>query len=960
MKLGEKLYGFTVESEEYINEERATLYIARHESGARLAHLAREDENKTFAIAFPTLPDDDTGVFHILEHSVLCGSDAFPVKEPFVELLKSSLNTFLNALTYQDRTVYPVSSRCDKDFYNLTHIYLDAVFRPLCRKSPDVFRQEGWHVEKNEDGSHKINGVVYNEMKGACSSPDEIAEDELSRMLFEGTLYARNSGGDPAAIPTLTYEKYLSQYKKHYAAENAYIYLDGSVDLDSILPLIDSYLKEATGGTLHRAECVTEEKDLFSTVKYPVSSDADSKPFMLLASLFSSHKNSLELLASRIISAALTDSSEAPLKKALLDSGLVEEAALYTHTTLLQTVIIELRGIDDSRAEELRRLVSDTIRKIAEDGIDKKLLRATLARIEFNLREADHGTLPRGVANALSVFGNWVYGGEAKEAFLYESDIKKLWSLVDTDYFDKTLLAMTVDSVTKAGVLAIPDKEECVRIATEEKERTDALVAALAPDEYEKLYSETLSMKKAQDREDTPEALATIPRLSASDISSAVPDYETKVSELSGAKILYQNTKTDGIMYTNIYFNASDLAKDEIITLRLLSSVLANMPTARHSLIELKTAIKENLGAFAASYTPVPLLNEDDASCVYFTLSTSALTSRKDEMLGLIAEVLLETDFTAKDALYKNALRLGTLCDDMLLSSPDSLAYSYCRGMLSSGGAVSEYAAGISSFSYIKSLARDFDAKADGVLLSLESLAKKLFVKERLTLAVTGDREGGFAESLVALLPSGDSAPYKTSVEKISPTGAGIESGGGVSYALRGASIPRAKALLGPLRVARSILSFEFLWNEVRVRGGAYGAGFGTRRNGVMETYSYRDPSPDKSIETFEKCADYLRTIADSGTPIDGFIIGAFGDYDVLRTPKTEAAQEIADFLSGWTREDEIAFREALLTTDGAALKKCADVIDEAMKNSAFAVAGPLEALKKVKGITRFVKSVVN
>ena len=957
MKPSGTLYGFRIESGEYINEEGAKLYLARHESGARLAYLAREDENKTFAIAFPTLPDDDTGVFHIIEHSVLCGSDNFPVKEPFVELLKSSLNTFLNALTYEDRTVYPVSSRCDKDFYNLTNVYLDAVFRPLMRKSPDVFRQEGWHIEKNDDGSHLVNGVVYNEMKGAYSSPDELAQSELSRMLFTDTLYARDSGGSPAAIPSLTYEKFISQYKKYYSAENAYIYLDGSVDLDSILPLIDSYLKEKTGGEPYRAECTTYEKNLFNTVKFPVSSDADSKPFLLLSSLFSDYKNSLELLAARIIASALTDSSEAPLKKALLDSGLVEEVSLYTNISLRQTVIIELRGIDDARAEELKALVYETIKSIAKSGIDKRLLRATLARIEFNLREADHGSLPRGIANALAAFGTWVYGGEVKDAFLYEKDIEKLKELVDTDFFDKTLLAMTVESPTRAGVLAIPDKEECVRIQSEEKERVNKLVASLSESEYEGLFAETLSMKNAQNREDTPEALASIPRLCTSDISSSVPDNEADISEYLGAKILRQKIKTDGIMYTNLYFNASDLTKDEIITLRLLSSTLANMPTENSSLIELKTAIKENLGSLSASYLPVPLLDEDDATAVYFTLSASSLTSRESELKSLITEVLLKTDFSAKDSFYKNALRLGSLCDDMLLSAPDSLAYSYCRAMLSSGGAVTEYASGISSFPYIKSLVKNFDAKANDILLSLSALAKKLFVKERLTVAIAGDVSEGFTEELISAFPSGKAAPKKSGIEKIAPTGAGIESGGGVSYALRGACVPEAKELLGPLRVARSILSFEFLWNEVRVRGGAYGAGFGTRRNGVVEMYSYRDPSPDKSILTFERCADYLRTLADSGSPIDGFIIGAFGDYDVLRTPKTEAAQEILDILCGWSREDEIAMREALLKTSADDLKKCADLVEAAMKDSAFAVAGPLESLGKVGGIERYVKA---
>lgn len=955
MRLNEILYGFSVKSIENIPEAGGKLYIAEHvKTGARLAYLDRIDTNKSFAIAFPTIPEDDTGVFHIIEHSVLCGSENFPVKEPFVELLKGSLNTFLNALTYEDRTVYPVSSRCDKDFYNLTKVYLDAVFKPLMLKSPSVFRQEGWHAELQGDGSHKINGVVYNEMKGAYSSPDELAASELSRLLFPSGPYSKDSGGNPEKIPSLSYESFVGFYKKYYHPSNAYIYLDGSVRLDEILPLIDSYLSEYERCDISPSFESELAKGLrSSTVKFAVSEDADSKPLFLLGSLFSDFSNPTELLATKILTSTLTDSNESPLKKAILDKGLAEEVSIYTNTSRYQTVIIELRGVEEKRRDEISSAVESVIRSIANDGIDRSSLLATINRTEFKLRESDYGSLPHGVANALSIFGTWIYGGEPHDAFKFEDALREIRAKLDTDYFEKLLLSATVDSPSRANVLAIPDADGNARREREEKERIDSLVSSLTKEEYQALLDETKKMQEAQEREEGQEALSKIPVLELSDISALPDEIRTRDFTVSGARFLHHDIKTDGIMYTNLHFNASDLKEDELVLLTVLTASLTNLPTESYSVLGLRTAIKENLGSFGVSPTAYNILSEKDGAGASLVVSVSVLESKKRSLISLLSEVLCKTRYDSRELFKKTVFQLRSVCEDTLSSSAETLAFSSCRAMICKSGAINEYISGLKSFGYIKNLADNFNEAWEGELRKLSDLAKRLFVKERLVGSVSGECEDEFFAALANIFPSGSTAPKMSSVLPLKSEGVGIPTGAGVAHTALGLLLPEARDMLGALRVVRSILSYEFLWNEVRVRGGAYGTGFGARRNGALEFYSFRDPSPQKTLECYRRCADYLRAVARSGDDLTRFIIGAVGDYDLLTTPRSASAQAAADVITGWRREDEIKLREGILKTAREDLLKAADIIEKASLSSALAVAAPKDTLKKIDKIVK-------
>ena len=952
MKTNDRLYGFIITGATDIPECAGTLYMLEHEkTGARLAFLDREDNNKSFAIAFPTLPDDDTGVFHIIEHSVLCGSEKFPVKEPFVELLKGSLNTFLNALTYEDKTVYPVSSRCDKDFYNLTEVYLDAVFCPRMKTDASIFAQEGWHLERDESGALGFNGVVYNEMKGAYSSPDELGFSALTSLLFEGTPYGKDSGGKPSAIPTLTYEGFKAAHDKYYHPSNAYVFLDGSVNLDEILPLIASYFDRYERGYSVSDFCTNlrvgeREKKL----TFAPTDDDDGRGKLYLGYIFSSYDKPLEQLATSLICDVLAGSNEAPLKKAILDKGLAEDVVVSTNKAKLQTLVIEMHGIDENNVEKIKAVVKETIEKLCSEGISKERLSATLGRTEFKLREADFGSFPRGVANALAAYSTWIYGGEVADALAYEDAVAELWKLIPTDYFEKLLLEATLNAPTRATVVLVPDENAEAEREMEEKALVDSLVSSLTEEELSALLERTEKMKAWQSSEDSEEALATLPMLKLEDISPVADKVRTKDYEKSGARILSHDIKTGGILYTTLYLNCADLKKEELPLLALLSSVLQNLPTESYTAEELKNKVKANLGSFSINAAPSARVDGSGDASVYLTLTASALPSKAEYIPSLAEEVLLRSDFSATDAIRRVVLQLRSIADEMVSSSPDSLARGRAEAAISRSGAISDALGGVEFVRYIKPLAQDFEEKGEKLALALSALARRIFSTSRLTVSVAGDSGEAIAEDIISRFPDGERIARFSSVEINPRENEAIITPAAISHTSKMLIAPEARELLGALRVVRSILSYEFLWNAVRVRGGAYGTGFLTRRTGLVGFYSHRDPSPRTTLNVYLECAAFLRRLAKEKTDLTKFIIGAIGEYDILYTPRSLAAQATADILTGWSAERERELRAAMISISAEDLIKVAELLESYEDESVTCIAASRSTVESIEG----------
>ena len=955
MKPNDKLYGFKVKAESEISELRARLFEMEHEkSGARLLFLDREDENKTFSIAFKTIPEDSTGVFHIIEHSVLCGSEKYPVKEPFVELLKGSLNTFLNAMTFPDKTVYPVASRNDKDFLNLTSIYLDAVFHPAMLKNENIFKQEGWHFEIDENGNMSRSGVVLNEMRGAYSSADTLGNYHQMNMLYPDTCYGVESGGKPEFITDLTYEQFVGSHKKYYHPSNSEIFLDGSVNLDEVLPLIDSYLKEFDKKEIDFD--IADQKPIKEqrrTIEYEISKNepTENKTKMKLGFLATRFDEIEKKTAISVLIDAIASSNESPLKKRLIDSGLCEDVQLTSLDSVKQNAVgLDFYNVKDGKCDELYSLFVDTVRAISKNGIDKSLLEASLNSIEFKTRERDFGTLPSGIVFALSILETSLYGGDPKANLLYENTFKTVREWISTDYFEKLLLSLFIENEHRAILIMTPSQTLGEENAAAERETLEKIKASLSDAEIEAIKSEDASLKAWQQKPDGEEELKTLPSLTISDLDPTVKKIPEKITKQDGTTVILHDIATGKITYSELIFDATDLNEKEIFDLRLLVSLFGNVRTKNYKAIDFQNEIKRELGSFDLSVSPV---TNNGSAKIYVTLSASVLDSNKNELIRLIPEALYTSDYTDKEIL-RNILRQMKLeSEESFVTAGHAAGITRSAAYTSLESAVTEYYSGYEAHLSIKTLDKNFDEEFDAVKDRITALAKRIFTKERLTVALTGEPDEKFISEVISVINSGEK--LESSECKIKPLGVrreGILIPAQASYAEMTANLSAiSEKFTGSLNVASTLTSFAYLWNAVRVQGGAYGVGMLARNNGTVGFYSYRDPSPLRTIGCYREAAGFLRAFAESGTDITNFIIGAVRDSSPLMTPKLMGSVQTMRYLRGISYEDECRRRKEILGTDKSALMKIADLLDKVTEVNAICIVADKEKLDSCKEI---------
>ena len=939
-------YGFTLLRSCALSEIDATLYeFAHKKSGARIIYLDREDENKTFAIGFATPPEDDTGVFHIIEHSVLCGSKKYPLNDPFAELLKGSLNTFLNAMTYEDRTIYPVSSRCEKDFLNLVDVYLDATLSPNMLKNPSIFKQEGWHYEyDSEENKLSYNGVVYNEMKGAFSSPDELGIEALNRSLFSGTSYCYESGGKPTAIPDLTYEQFKAAHAKYYDPSRARIMLDGKIDLDKILPIIDSHLAISEGGEpLSLAGSCEARVAEPMTIRYELSENEDEhgKARVLYGYVFTDYSDREANLTASILCDILCSSNASPLKKALLENGLAKDAAMYVQKSREQTLIIEIRDADETRLDEIDALINEIISDTVEKGIDKDKINSTLNSIEFRLRERDFGTLPTGIVFAMTMYGAWMYCDNPESTLLLNDVIAAVRGKVEGEYFAKFLRSTTLDNNHRAKIIMLPDKSLGEKNLEAEAERLAAILEGMTSEELQAIKEEEEELRKWQQAEPSEEALDSLPKLSLTDIPKNSDRPVASIKEMDGVKIIECPVKTNGIVYISLLLDASDLAGEDLIKLSTLASALVNFPTEKQDTLSLQNDIKANLGNLFASFA---IGCKDGVTTPYLKIGTKALVTKTDDMIRLISEVLLSSKIDDTTEMSNILSQAKSHMEDMILSSGESLALSRIQAGLNEAGAASEYLAGYEAYRFISSIHKDKDAIAT-LTDEIAALLKKMVDRRRLTISLAGEVDDEVISKLISIFPMGEDAPIKHTTPLCDTKSEYFMIPSKVAYATIGGANENVTKNLGRMRVARSILSYEYLWNTVRVQNGAYGTGFVPKNNGSLSFYSYRDPSPQNSLGFYRESANYLRALANENVDITKFIIGAIGEYDTLITPRTATAIATADYLNGWSAEKEAEVRSQMLSMTAEDLLVVADIIDEVLSDAFTVIVGGAEHL---------------
>lgn len=912
LKVGDETHGFVVRAVTELPDITARMVRFEYaKNGADLVWLARDDENKTFSIAFRTPPEDDTGVAHILEHSVLCGSDKYPVKEPFVDLLKSSMATFINATTWPHLTAYPVSTRNEKDFQNLVGVYLDAVFHPLSVKNDWAWRQEGWHYEFDKDGRLTRNGVVYSEMKGAMASVDRIASHGLNRLLFPDNCYGFNSGGDPDHIPELTFAKYKGFYDKHYHPSNARIFLDGRVDLEPTLALLDSYLKDFDRAAVKSDIPLQKPVNAKRTIAY-ANPEEDGKVVLRDGWVWGTWENQLESLALQVVTDYLTDSNEAPLKKALLDAKLCEDVSFYSDLDQQMKLVLVVRNTTAEKAQACRDAYRAALAKVCQDGFDVKRLAAKLDNFEFKLREMDTGSYPRGLVLCDTALGTWLFGGDPATPFRLTPLFAELRAKLGTDYFAGLLRQTVLDNGFHAELTLLPSKTLADERKAAEAAELAQIAAGFTPEERAAVAAEAKRLKEIQSAADRPEDLAKLPRLALADIPVQGTYTKRTVTRVAERPVIRPAVAANGVFYLNLAFDVMDLSEEELLDLPFLTTLLGDLATERFGVLDLRTELEAKTGSFGVA-------SEAYRTAPYVTVQLSALEKNAPDALALVREVLLKTKFDDAAAIANQRKQMRDGCERSVQRAGDYFARLYVAQGFAAKDRFSEMFGGITQLRRLQG-----EATVD-----LRALAAKVFVRDRLTACVSDNMPESYARDVVTAFPCGTMSAG-SSWKLVQPCPAkGFEIPANIGFSAIACRLPADVPFSGAHRVAARIVSLEYLWNAVRVKGGAYGASMSAGTDGEIFFRSYRDPNPAGAYASFKGAGQALRDFLAAGTSIEKFQVATIGKMEPYLTPRSEATNVFEQYLNARTPEDFQRRREAVLKTTPAELTAYASVLEK-------------------------------
>ena len=955
---GAHVHGFTVESAEAIEELDAHAYVLRHEaSGARLLALPCEDENKAFAIAFKTPPANDTGVFHILEHSVLCGSAKFPVKEPFVDLIKGSMQTFLNAMTYPDKTIYPVASTNEQDLFNLMDVYMDAVLNPAIYTKKTIFEQEGWHFELDRDEAGeparlRYNGVVFNEMKGALSDPLDVLDNAINRELFCDTAYSYISGGDPRAIPQLTYEQFLDTHARHYNLANSYITLYGDLDLDRALAWLDErYLGDAarTHDAAARLAVLGHEPAAPNALEHqaPVSCDyarleMDTTPENALVGMgyvLGDAHDRKRIIAADVMFEAILGSNEAPMKKALLAAGIGGDVVSYTSGACLQPYeLIILQNARPEVAQRMREVIEQSARELVENGISRERLEAVISGNEYDLRQRDYGTAD-GVVLACDALSTWLYDdADATLSLKYGPVYAELRRELEGDYFENLLRELVLESDHYALVDLVPTgSEEAAAEAADDPETAElaAKLATCSTDELAAIDEEVAALRAAQEAEDTPEAKATLPRLRVSDIGPARPEPALTVDETQPLPCLKHNIPTRQLGYALFYFDLNCVTFDELPYVSIMAKLFQKLPTRSHTVDELDSYAGSNLGFLGFN---ADMCAQDDWRAVkpLLTVAAGALSEKIEALATIPREVWDETIFEDADRIHDVLTQARISMEQGFLMSGHAAALARAYSYVSPAALVSQKLGGVDFYRFLCDLLDHFDERAEALCHTLQDLQKRIFCSTNTVVSFTGsdkDYERFWAAAgTLGLTARAESAPVLEVPEPRDLHEAFVIPSD-ISFAAR-ATDPRKLDIEpnGAWAVAANALSFDYLWNEIRVKGGAYGCGFRAGIARQFAFYTYRDPAIDPSLERIARAGAWLADFDPEPAAFEGYIVSSVSSHDAPVKPYALARRQDGEFFAGrpvdWRerlRSDMLSATPEQIRSFGADVTRVAD-----------------------------------
>lgn len=960
----EDLTAYEVIEKREIGDLRSMSYLLRHKkSGARVALLSNDDENKVFYIGFRTPPADSTGVAHILEHSVLEGSREFPVKDPFIELVKGSLNTFLNAMTYPDKTLYPVASCNDKDFANLMHVYLDAVFYPAIYQEPRIFYQEGWHYELQDACDElTINGVVYNEMKGAFSSPDDVLEREIAASLYPDTAYAHESGGDPDVIPQLTYGEFLDFHRKYYHPANSYIYLYGNMDMAERLAWMDEhYLSHFDKIDVDSRIAVQKpfEKPAEVRKEYSVTEGEPLTHNTYLSCNIAAGDvlDREEYIAFDILDYALCSAQGAPLKQALLDVGIGEDVYSDFENGVRQPYFsIVAKNADEAQKEAFVQIIQETLEKLCRDGLDKKALLAGLNYYEFKYREADFGSYPAGLMYGLQVMDSWLYDERAPFIHIEAGDTyKKLREKVDSGYFEELIETKLLHNPHRSVLVLAPVRGLTEKKEEELAERLAAYQETLTPEQIGEIVAKTKELEAFQEEEDSPEALASIPLLERKDIRRSVEPVILEERSSNGTKVLYHDIPTNGISYFRLLFDCRQVPAELFPYLGILKAVIGLVDTEHYSYRELFTETDLLTGGLVPVtniYTNAKNLSEQK---VTFEIKGKAFHERLEDAMELTQEMLLTSDFTDTKRLAEVLAELKSRMQSAMISGGHTVASGRALSYVSKTAALQETINGMDFYRLVERLTGNWEEEKKTLPGKLAKLSRAIFRTENLMADFTAQEDAQyerFVDAVEALKQKLFTDPVNGSpfTVTLSKKNEGYLSASQVQYVCRaGNFIDDGLAYTGALRILKGIMNNEYLWNNVRVKGGAYGCMCNFGKSGDSFFVSYRDPNLLKTIRVFENAPDFVEQFAGDERAMTQAVIGTISEMDIPMNPAAKALRAMSVYLTNQTAEELQKERDQVLDATAKDIRALAGHLRAFLADECLCVVGNAKKIEEEK-----------
>lgn len=946
-------HGFRECSRRHSDILDADLIQFEHEkTGARLAVILNDDENKVFQIGFRTPSDNSTGVAHIMEHSTLCGSRKYPVKEPFVELAKGSINTFLNAMTYPDKTVYPIASTNDKDFRNLQDVYLDAVFYPNIYENPYTLMQEGWHYHlENEEDPITYSGVVYNEMKGVFSNPEEILDRKTYELLFPDNIYAQESGGDPDVIPELTYEDFLNFHRKFYHPSNSWIYLYGDLDLDEQLEYLDSWLddydREEVDSEIALQAPFEELKE--ATYYYPVTEESDEdRDYLSLNWVLPAHASLKDNLENQILSYALLSTNASPLKKALLQSGLAKDISYSLSTPLLQPVLtIELKNTDHTKAEEFKKVVRETLEQIQKEGFKEEDLTGAININEFKTLEVlggETGMNPKGLLLGLELMESWLYGDDAFDRLNYEGVFNEIREDAKNGVFEELIGKLILDNPHVGLVSLLPKAGLAEERDQKLTEKLKAYKDSLSEEELKALVEQTNTLQERQKTEDSEEALRTIPRLEVSEISreAVSPDWTEK--KIDGITFLEHEEATKGIVYLDLFFDAEYVPSEDIHTLSLINKMFGRLGTTNLSFEDLIKQVDLYTGGISSSFDT----NEDaDRNVVAnFSIHAKSTLANVPEMLRLLGEMLLNAEFEETEQI-RNLVSEGKLLKEQTIqSSGHAIAAQRISATCSDSARLFEEVGGIGFYDWICDLDKNFDNKIDELKQDSIRVMREVINRNGLCVSITAEKDDmeKVQEEVLNFVRSIPEAVTEKKAHHFDaiPENEAFATAGQILFNVQGGTFRDIEDYSGSMLVAKTLLSMDYLWNTVRVQGGAYGAGFGMNRSGDLVVHSYRDPHLEKTYDVYQGIPEYLENLDLSQDELEKYIIGTISPKEVPLSPYMRASLANTMYLTGLSAQDRQKEREEILDVTNEDLRALGPVVRKVLDQNKVCTVGSM------------------